>query len=43
LHRNIKTDRDVFLQVIKADREDVVVASVDCMFAWYWIADLSVK
>ncbi len=38
-HRNIKTDREVFLKVIKAYREDIVV-SVECMFTWYWIADL---
>lgn len=39
LHRNIKTDRDVFLKTIEPFREDVVVA-VECMFTWYWIADL---
>ena len=42
LHRNIKTDRDVFLKTIEPFREDVVVA-VECMFTWYWIADLCVK
>ena len=41
-HKNIKTDRDIFLQVIEPYREDVVI-SVECMFAWYWIADLCVK
>ena len=39
LHRNIKTDREVFLKVIESFREDIVVA-VECMFTWYWIADL---
>lgn len=39
LHRNIKTDREAFLNVIKPFREDIVVA-VECMFTWYWIADL---
>jgi transposase len=39
LHRNIKTDREVFLKVIEPFREDVVVA-VECMFTWYWVADL---
>ena len=39
MHRNIKTDREVFLKVIEPFREDVVVA-VECMFTWYWIADL---
>ena len=41
-HKNIKTDRDVFLQVIQPYREDVVI-SVECMFAWCWIAGLCVK
>ena len=39
LHQNIKTDREVFLKLIKPFREDVVVA-VECMFTWYWLADL---
>jgi len=39
LHRNIKTDRDVFLKTIEPFTEDLVVA-VECMFTWYWIADL---
>ena len=39
LHQNIKTDREVFLKVIKPFREDIAVA-VECMFTWYWIADL---
>ena len=30
-HRNIKTDREAFLKVIKPFREDIVVA-VECMF-----------
>jgi transposase len=39
LHRNIKTDRELFLKVIAPYRENIVVA-VECMFTWYWIADL---
>ena len=39
LHRNIKTDREVFLEVIKPFREDIVIG-VECMFTWYWIANL---
>jgi len=39
LHQNIKTDREVFLKVIEPFREGMVVA-VECMFTWYWIADL---
>jgi len=30
LHRNIKTDREIFLSAIKPFREDIVVA-VECM------------
>ncbi len=42
LHRNIKTDRELFLKAIAPYRENIVVA-VECMFTWYWIADLCVK
>jgi transposase len=42
LHRNIDTDREAFLKAIEPYREDVVVA-VECMFTWYWIADLCQK
>jgi transposase len=42
LHRNINTNRDIFLNIIEPFREDVVVA-VECMFTWYWIADLCTK
>jgi len=42
LHRNINTDREGFLKAIRPFREDIVVA-VECMFTWYWIADLCVQ
>jgi transposase len=42
LHRNINTERETFLAVIEPFREDVVVA-VECMFTWYWIADLCIQ
>ena len=38
-HRNMKTRPDIFLNAIKPFREDLVV-SAECMFAWYWLADL---
>jgi len=38
-HRNIKTRPDLFLHAVKPFREDLVV-SAECMFAWYWLADL---
>jgi transposase len=39
LHRDIKTNPDTFLKTIASYREDIVVA-VECIFTWYWIADL---
>ena len=39
VHRNIATDRRLFLRVIEPYREDIAVA-VECIFTWYWIADL---
>jgi len=42
LHRNIITDREVFLKVIEPYKEDIVVA-VECMFTWYWVADLCIE
>ena len=41
-HRNMKTDRDAFLKTIAPFREDIVVA-VECIFTWYWMADLCSK
>jgi len=38
-HREIPTKADVFLEKLAPYREDVVV-SVECMFTWYWVADL---
>ena len=39
LHRNIKANPDNFLKVIAPFREGLVV-SVECIFTWYWLADL---
>lgn len=39
VHRNIKSNPEEFLAIIKPYREDVVVA-VECIFTWYWLADL---
>jgi transposase len=38
-HRNLDTDPDAFLELVAPFREDVVVAA-ECMFTWYWVADL---
>ncbi len=37
--RNLPTDRQSLIEVIGPYKEDIVVA-VECIFAWYWIADL---
>lgn len=39
VHRNMPTNGDQFLKAIAPYREDVVVA-VECIFTWYWLADL---
>jgi transposase len=39
VHRNMKTTPETFLKVIAPYREGLVVA-VECMFTWYWLADL---
>ncbi|GBE02166.1 hypothetical protein BMS3Abin08_01608 [bacterium BMS3Abin08] len=39
LHRNIRTKPEKFLSTISRYREDIVIA-VECIFTWYWIADL---
>lgn len=42
LHRNMKTNPETFLKAIAPYRDDLVVA-VECMFTWYWLADLCVQ
>jgi transposase len=42
LHRNLKTDPALFLKLIAPYREDLVVA-VECIFTWYWLADLCAR
>jgi len=39
LQQNIKSEPKAFLRVIEPYREDLVVA-VECIFTWYWLADL---
>jgi transposase len=39
LHRNLRTDPELFLRTMSPFREDLVVG-VECMFTWYWLADL---
>jgi transposase len=42
LHRNLPTDPDIFLTAIAPFREELVVA-VECIFTWYWLADLCAR
>ena len=42
LHRNIVTSPETFLKAVAPFRDDLVVG-VECMFAWYWLADLCTK
>ncbi|MGH8057771.1 MAG: IS110 family transposase, partial [Candidatus Entotheonellia bacterium] len=39
VHRNLSATPEAFLQVIAPYRQDLAVAA-ECMFAWYWLADL---
>jgi transposase len=39
LHRNFKSEPAAFLSAVAPYREDLVV-SVECIFTWYWLADL---
>jgi len=39
LHRNMQAKPEPFLKAIEPFREDVVVG-VECIFTWYWLADL---
>src|ERR671931_2061218 len=42
LHRNMKAAPEPFLKTIAPYREGLVVA-VECIFTWYWLADLCVQ
>src|SRR5713101_6197693 len=42
VHRNMKTTPEAFLHVIAPYRQGIVVA-VECLFTWYWLADLCAK
>ena len=39
LHRNMPASPDALLKAIAPYREDMVIA-VECIFTWYWLADL---
>ena len=39
VHRNVKSTPEAFLEIVTPYREDLVVAA-ECMFTWYWLADV---
>ncbi len=39
VHRNVPSTPEAFLAVVAPYREDLVVAA-ECMFTWYWLADV---
>ena len=40
--QNFKASPETFLKVIAPYRDDLVVA-VECLFTWYWLADLCTR
>jgi transposase len=42
VHRNMKTSPDALLKTITPYRDDLVIA-VECVFTWYWLADLCAR
>ena len=42
VHCNLKAGPEGFLKILAPYREDVVVA-VECIFTWYWLADLCAR
>jgi len=42
VHRNMRTDKARFLKLVAPYWEGLVV-SVECMFTWYWLADLCAR
>jgi hypothetical protein len=39
VHRNVTSTPEAFLEVVAPYREDLVVTA-ECMFTWYWLADV---
>src|SRR5215510_10544535 len=42
LHRNMPARPETFLKAIAPYRDDIVIA-VECIFTWYWLADLCAR
>ena len=39
VHRNVKSTPEALLELVAPYRDDLVVAA-ECMFTWYWLADV---
>jgi transposase len=42
VHKNLRASPEAFLEVVAPYREGLVVA-VECIFTWYWLADLCAR
>ena len=42
LHRNLRCEPELFLETNEPYRDDLVVAT-ECIFCWYWLADLCAR
>jgi transposase len=42
VHRNMPTSPEALLKTIAPYRENIVIA-VECIFTWYWLADLCAR
>lgn len=42
VHKNLPTTSETFLRIIASYRKDLV-GGVECIFTWYWLADLCAK
>ena len=42
LHRNLRCDPGLFLEAVAPYRDSLVVAT-ECIFCWYWLADLCAR
>ncbi len=42
VHKNLRANPEAFLEVTAPFRDDLVVA-VECIFTWYWLADLCAR
>jgi len=42
VHKNIKANPEALMRLVKPYLDDLVIG-VECMFSWYWVADLCRK